>query len=228
MKYLFWLLVIINIGLFTYFNLDRILPSQQQVKPAEISPEKIQVLSQNQIEALPKKEATSPPETPTPQQVTTPPAATTACFEWGVFSNANLANAQHAVTKLALRATVKAQNSQQAKRFWVYRPPLRSAAEAQQKAAEFKALGVQDLFVVQEAKWKNAISFGIFEDEQLANKLQQELLAKGVKNVEKTLHNQGAGHSSLLLGNLAENDAAELRKLKPNFPEADLKQVSCN
>lgn len=222
MKRLFWLLVLINIGLLVYFNLGLILPGKPQIKAVEIEPERIQLLSPDQIEALPRKKsetAAPPPE---------PAAGPTACYEWGIFSDANLANAQAATTKLALQSSVKEQSSQQAKRFWVYRPPLKSTAEAQLKAAELKALGVQDLFVVQEAKWKNAISFGIFSDEQLALKLLNELKAKGVKDVTKSLRNQGKRHSSLLLNHVTENDVAELKKLKPNFPEADLKEVGCN
>lgn len=224
MRHFFWLLALINIGLLAYFNLDYILPNKPQFKLAEIDPDKIQVLSQKAIDALPKKE-TAPPPTLTP---TPPPEQTSACFEWGIFSDNNLANAQKALARMALQATIKEQSSAQPNRFWVYRPPLKTAAEAQKKAAELKALGVKDLFVVQEEKWKNAISFGIFEDEQLAMKLLQELQAKGVKNVEKISRNQGEAHYSLLLSNLTEENTAELRKLKPNFPAADLKQTSCN
>ncbi len=223
MKRLVWLLVFINVGLLAYFNLDRILPSAPQVKLTEIDAEKITVLSQKQIETLPKKAASSP----SPPPPSTPPAVT-ACFEWGVFSTSSIASAQNAVTKLALQATVKEQNSQEAKRFWVYRPPVKTAQEAQTKAAELKAAGVEDLYVVQDPKWKNAISFGIFEDEQLATKLLNELKAKGVKDVVKTLRNQGQGHSSLLFNNLTTTEVTALNKLKPDFPEADLKEVNCH
>lgn len=223
MKQLFWVLALFNLGLFAYFNAEFILPSKPQAKLAEINPEKIKILSQAQIEALPKKAV--PSTAPVAEQAT--PIAT-SCFEWGVFTDTNIANAQSATAKLALQATLKQQTSQQAKRFWVYRPPLKSTQEAQLKAAELKALGVEDLFVVQEKKWKNAISFGIFEDEQLAIKLLNELKAKGVKDVAKALRNQGKGHASLLFSNLAETDVAELKKLKPDFPEADLKEVSCH
>lgn len=227
MKQFFWLLLLINLGLFAYFNVDYILPSKQQMQVEEISPDKIQVLSSQQIDALSKKETTSAPPSASTSLPQLAPTAT-ACFEWGIFSDANLANAQNVLAKLSLPATVKEQNSQQPKRFWVYRPPLKSVAEAQQRASEIRALGVQDLFVVQEPRWKNAISFGIFEDENLATKLLQELQAKGIKGVTKVLRSQGRGHSSLLLNNIAESDAVELKKLKPNFPEAELKEISCH
>jgi hypothetical protein len=206
------------LGLLAYFNQDRFLPTTPQLKQAEITPEKITVLDQKKIDALPKKavDAPSPP----------PPVANT-CIEWGVFSTASLANAQSAIASLSLQATVKEQTSQEAQRFWVYKPPLKTIEEAQAKAEELKALGVEELFVVQEPKWKNAISFGVFEDEKLALKLLQELKAKGVKDAVKALRNQGKGHANLLLNNLTETEVAALRRLNPEFPQTELKEVSC-
>lgn len=221
MKKLIWLLILINIGLLTYFNLDRILPAQPQTRQAEIDPDKISILSPSQIEALPRKAAeTAPP----PAAI---PVAVTSCFEWGSFTGSGITGAQNAAAKLALNATRKEEPSAQKKRFWVYRPPFKSAEEALLRAAELKALGIEDLFVVQEPKWKNAISFGIFEDEQLAAKLLNELKAKGVKDAAKTLRNQGKDHASLVFKSLSDTEATELRKLKPEFPEAELKEVAC-
>ena len=220
MKYLFWLFAFINIGLFGYFNRDVILPQPATTQQAEISPEKIKVLSQQQIDTMTTKEKTVEAAKPEP--------VADVCFEWSVFSDANLALAQGELSKLSLLATVKEQPLLESKRFWVYRPPFKSTAEAVKKAAEFKAMGVTDVFVVQEPKWKNAISFGIFNDEQLATHLQKELQAKGIKNVEKALRNQGKNYSSLQLKNLSESEIAEIKKLKPNFPAAELKEVSCN
>lgn len=218
MKYLFGLLLLINIGLFGYFNRDIVLPKPAPTLEAEISPEKIKILSPEEIEAL--AVAKKP-------VVVAPPPVIDVCFEWSVFSEANLSNAQMALQSLTLKATVKEQTVQSAKRFWVYKPPVKSSAEALKKAAEFKEMGITDVFVVQEPKWKNAISFGIFSDEQLAINLQKELQAKGIKNVEKALRSQGKSYSSLLLKNLNETEIAEIKKLKPSFPAAELKEVSC-
>lgn len=223
MKRFFWLLVIINLGLLAYFNIGYILPGKPEIKLTEINPDKIKLLSQTEIDTLPKKAEISPPNPPAIET-----QALASCFEWGIFSDVNLVKAQKSLEKMSIQATAKEQNADQPKRYWVYRPPVKSAAEAQRKAAELKDLGVEDLFVVQEDKWKNAISFGIFEDEQLAAKLVQELQAKGVKNVEKIVRSNGKGQHSLLLGSLNENEIADLKKLKPDFPAAELKEVSCN
>lgn len=220
MKKLVWLLVFVNLALLAYFNLDYILPSTPVVKWAALNPEKISLLSQQQIDTLPKKAV-----------ITTEPViavVSTSCYEWGIFSASSIAEAQTAATKLSLQPMTKEQTSQEAKRFWIYKAPLKSAQEAQEKAAQLKALGVQDLFVVQEPKWRNAISFGVFEDEKLAIKLMNELKAKGVRDVVKTLRNQGKGHFSLLFNHLAEPQVSEINLLKADFPEADLKEVTCN
>lgn len=222
MKRFFWLLVFINLGLLAYFNIGFILPGKPEIKLTEINPDKIKLLSQAEIDTLPKKTPSLPPTAKIEPQ----PVA--MCFEWGIFSDASLVKAQNALAKMTLQATAKAENSNQPKRYWVYLPPAKTIADAQKKAAELKELGVEDLFVVQEDKWKNAISFGIFEDVALAEKLVRELRAKGIKNVEKILRTNGKGQHSLLLGSINENEITELKKLKPDFPAAELKEVSCN
>lgn len=218
MRALVLFLLVVNLGLLAYFNQDRILPSVPQPQFTEINPEKITVLTQQQIAAMPKKTVTPPPA---------PVNIAKTCMEWGVFSDNNLATAQSALAKLSLHATVKEETSQDAKRFWVYKPPMKTSQEALAKAAELKALGIADIFVVQEPKWKNAISFGVFEDEQLATKLLNELKAKGVKDAVKALRNQGKVHSSLLLTGLTEPEITSLKKLKPEFPAVNLEEVSC-
>lgn len=220
MKKLVWLLVLINVGLLGYFNLDLILPGKQKVTMPAINPEKIKLLTQQQIEALPKKVAAAPDPS------TLPPVD--ACYEWGVFSTDRVSDAQIATSNIALQAQVKEQTPSEAKRFWVYKPPLKSPEAAQAKAIELKALGIQELFVVPDSKWKNAISFGVFEDEKLATSLLKELRANGVKDAVKALRNQGKGHASLLFSELTDEKLAELKKLKSDFPEADLKKISCN
>lgn len=222
MKRFFWGLALINLGLYAYFNIGLLLPGKPEIKLPEINAEKIKLLSQAEIDALPKKAA------PAVATAAVEPQPVAMCFEWGIFSDAGLIKAQKSLAKLAIQANAKEEKSNQPKRYWVYKPPLKTAAEAQKRAAEFKELGVNDLFVVQEEKWKNAISFGIFEDEQLADNLIRELREKGIKNIEKTLRSNGKGQHSLALNNITENDVAELKKLKPDFPAAELKEVNCN
>ena len=139
----------------------------------------------------------------------------------------NLSAAKNVLRRFSLSSIEKKQTSQDAQRFWVYIPPLKSAALAQAKAEELRALAIQDIFIVQEPQWRNAISFGVFQDEKLANNLLAELKSKGVKMVTKSLRNQGKEHVSLLLKDVPLSAADALKNMKAEFPGSELISMSC-
>ena len=223
MKLLVWLLVFLNIGLLVYFNLDLIAP-----KPAmadrSIQPEKLKILSAAELTAMPQKSAPSAIEA-TPVAVVD---AATSCYKWGNFTKTNLPAAQVVLVRLGLQSTVKQEQvSAEDRRFWVYYPPLKTAQLAQQKADEIKALGVSELFIVQDSQWRNAISFGLFQDEQFATALLNDLLEKGVKGATKALRSPGKSLNSLLIKAVNADAAIELQKIKPEFVGSELVPAAC-
>ncbi len=230
MRLLAWLLVLLNVGLLAYFNMDLIAP-----KPAaadrSIQPEKLKVLTEKDLEMMPKKVAppvveAAPSKEAVAMQVTV--QGSTSCYKWGNFTKTNLPAAQVVLVRLGLDSVVNQEASaQEDKRFWVYYPPLKTAVLAQQKAAEIKAMGVDELFIVQDSQWRNAISFGLFQDEQLATNLLNELQAKGVKGVTKALHNPGKSLTSLLIKTVSADKALELHKIKPEFVGTELAPAAC-
>jgi len=222
MKWIVWLLLIVNLLVLAYFNLDLSPTANAPVNHQPIQPEKLKLLSPQEIDALPKKEPEAKPIEPIAY---VPP--TVACYEWGTFSANNLRRARAVLDRYSLAAIVKQQTSQESTRYWVYIPRLRSAELAQAKAEELRALGVEDIFVVQEPQWHNAISFGVFKDEQLATKLLEELKAKGVVSAVKGVRNQEKGQASLFISNMPSDTAAEIERLKPDFPGSELKQATC-
>ena len=224
MKLLVWLLVFLNIGLLVYFNLDLIAP-----KPAmadrSIQPEKLKILSAAELTSMPQKAAPSAIEA-TPVAVVD---AATSCYKWGNFTKTNLPAAQVVLVRLGLQSTVKQEQvSAEDRRFWVYYPPLKSAQLAQQKADEIKALGVSELFIVQDSQWRNAISFGLFQDEQFATALLNDLLEKGVKGATKALRSPGKSLNSLLIKAVNADAAIELQKIKPEFVGSELVPAACS
>ncbi len=222
MKWFVWVLLLINIGLGVYFNTDFFKQNHSFVKP-DIAADKVSLLDSEALAALPKKiTPTSASAEPVTVQL-----VQTSCYEWGIFSKNNLTAAKAVLTRLALSSTEKKQSSQEAQRFWVYIPPLKSTAAAQNKAEELKALGIQDIFIVQEPQWRNAISFGVFQDEKLANNLLSELKANGVSLATKNLRNQGKEHVSLLLNDVPASVATELSDMKAEFPGSEVKVVAC-
>jgi hypothetical protein len=227
MKSFVWLLVLLNVGLLAYFNLDLILPKPAVVDRA-IQAEKLKVLSEKELDALPKKEPITAEVSKAPSLQDAVAQAQTSCYKWGNFTKTNLPAAQVVLVRLGLQSVVNQEAGEQVdKRFWVYYPPLKSAALAQQKAEEIKALGMTDLYIVQDSQWRNAISFGLFQDEQLATNLLAELQAKGVKGATKALHNPGKSLSSLLIKAVNADAATELQKVKPEFLGTELAQAAC-
>lgn len=228
MKWLVAFLLLVNIGLAVYFNTDLFKQNKSLIKP-DISSNKVSLLDDQALAAMPKKTplVTQPTEPSFAASVVNIPPVQTSCYEWGIFSKNNLLAAKTELSRLALSSTEKKQTSQEAQRFWVYIPPLKSAALAQTKAEELKALGLRDIFIVQEPQWRNAISFGVFQDEKLATNLLNEIKAKGVSSATKNLRNQGKEHVSLLLKDVSAAAAAELANMKAQFPGSDLKSVAC-
>ncbi|HWT28816.1 MAG TPA: SPOR domain-containing protein [Methylophilaceae bacterium] len=223
MKLLVWVLVLLNVLLFAYFNLPTHDTRVNLVSHKPIEPEKIKLLTEDEVKAMPRKAA----DAPEAQAVAAAPPPQFACYEWGSFSAKNLPRARNILTKFSVEYTTRQQNSQEAARWWIYIPRLASVQAAQAKVAELKALGVEDMFVVQEPQWKNVISFGVFKDEQLATKLLEELKAKGVVSAVNGVRNQEKGQSSLLINKMSSDIAIEIDRLKPDFPGSELKQVSC-
>ncbi len=220
MKWLLGFLLLVNAGLFVYFNLDVIMPKPAQVN-APINPEKLKILDQQALEAMPKKMLAQAVEPVAEIPVT-------GCYEWGNFTTSNLPSAQVALVKLGLEGVTKqADLSQTDRRFWVYYPPLKNAQLAQQKADEIKALGVGEIFIVQDSQWRHAISFGLFQDEKLATNLLNDLQTKGVKGATKALRSPGKNGSSLLIKAVTPEAALELQKISPEFVGSELKVAAC-
>ena len=224
MKLLVWLLVLLNLGLLVYFNSEVIAP-KPVVADRSIQPEKLKILNAKDLESMPNKVAQTESPEAAPVLVS---GAEASCYKWGNFTKTNLPAAQVVLVRLGLQSDVNVEAvAQEDKRFWVYYPPLKSADLAQQKAAEIKALGVQELFIVQDSQWRNAISFGLFQDEQLASNLLSELQAKGVKGATKALRSPGKALSSLLIKAVSPSLALELHKIKPEFIGTDLAPAAC-
>ena len=215
-----WLLILINLGLFTYFNASDLFDTNQAVKTAQISPEKIVLLSDEDVKSLPKK---------VPETTSTSAAADLkmSCYEWGSFSKVNLSSAQAALAKLSVASSVKSQSPQEALHYWIYIPPLKSHAAAEDKVTELNALGITDIFIVQEPKWKDAISLGVFSDEKLATQHLEDLKKKGLTSVAKRVRNEEQGHASLLTAAVSSTVVKQINTLKADFLGSELKKIEC-
>lgn len=225
MRALVWVLLALNVGALVYFNLDVIAPSPVTAVKPDIQPEKMKVLTRAEVEAMPKRQEVAPTPAANPPL---PVNETTACYEWGIFEPAKLNDVITVIDALSIKHRVVQQSTEESIRYWVYKPPLPNDAAAQAKAEELKALGIEDFFVVQEPKWRNAISFGVFRDEKLAANLVDDLRHRGVREVVKSIRNQGSGNSTLILEDVTNTLFGQLKKNQPDFPGTAIKETPCN
>ena len=256
MKRLFWILLLLNVVVFAYFQRDALSPQGSSLKP-ELHPEQIKLLSASALESYPKR-TVAPAQTsliasPQPEETVSAngdaitssapagrkepvktaesrPAVAGTCYEWSSFSTARVNEA----VNLAQQLNIKTQVSQpvfgqENIRYWIYKPPMASAEAAQTKAEELRKLGVEDFFIVQDdPKWRNAISFGVFRDEKLADKLMEDLKAKGVRLLIKSTRNGGQGQVVVKLQNVSAQQFSSLQKSQSQFPDAVLKEIPCH
>lgn len=118
----------------------------------------------------------------------TPPASAVAesvaesCLSW---ANLGVVDAEALAAEIAQKspaARVERQDGVLHSSWWAFMAQ-KTRVDAERKAAELKAIGVNDFFVVQEAgpfRW--AISLGVFSSEATANSALEALRAKGVRS----------------------------------------------
>jgi hypothetical protein len=215
------ILVLLNIFIFAYFQWPDAASNKAHQSLPEMHPEKVQLLSDKALQDLPVGS-----QSETDQAVAT--AVSTQCFEWGSFTSANLKKAQDLMVQLGVQSQLLEKPSQESKRFWIYIPPAASQAVADKKIEVLRQHGVLQTYIVQDEKWRYAISLGIFQDEKLADNLLQEIKNKGIKTAIKGLRNQEAGQSVLALNNVNTDKLDALNKAKLEFNNAELKEVACH
>ena len=203
------------------------VPQAQPEPPAAVS----QTVTPNsalkqEVKAPENKPAeTKPTEKTSPKPVETP--VQTACYEWSGFNMSRVSEAANLAQQLNIKTQTNMTSSGQENiRYWIYKPPLATAEAAQSKADELRKLGVEDFFIVQDdPKWRNAISFGVFRDEKLADKLMADLKNKGVKLLIKAPRN--GGQAVIKLQQVSSSQYTSLQKARSHFPDSVLKEIPC-
>ena len=169
MRTLFLVLVLANLTLFAWMR---------YFSPSEATAE-VTLARQNE----PEKLKIVPPPEGAPRGPTPRPATLTGCLEWGSFALTDFARAEKALEPLALGTRLGHRRSEESANYWVFIPPQGSRQGALKKAAELKALGVEDYFIVGEesdSRW--ALSLGIFRTPEAAQARLAALREQGVRS----------------------------------------------
>jgi hypothetical protein len=185
MRALFLLLVFVNVAFFAWSRY--FAPADATADPAplgrQIAPEKLRILGPGEAPAAALKPPAAP-GTATAALAATPPGA---CLEWGSFTLADAPRAEKALEPLAaaIGAKLTQRRTEETAGWWVFIPPQGGRQNALKKAAELKAFGVEDYFVVaEEGEFRWALSLGVFRNEDAAQARLLTLRSLGVRSAQ--------------------------------------------
>ncbi len=182
MRAVFLLLLLANLAFFAWANFFSEADPQSDPRPVvrQIAPEKLRVLPSTSA----AKTAPAAAAKPAAEAAVAAPGKT-ACIELGAIQSADAARAGEALASLALGPRVSQRQADESASWWVYLSPRGSRQDAQKKATELKALGIDEYFILQdEGPLRYALSLGVFKTEAAANSRLEALRAKGVKTAQ--------------------------------------------
>lgn len=218
MRLLFLILLLLNALAFGYIRFEEgRAGAGSQLMLLQIAPEKMKTV----------KPGAAPPPPPAPAIPAKDAARaqpTLVCVEWGGFAADESTRAGSALEKVGLRERVTQREN--AERYWVYIPPLKTQPEVDKKAAELKARGIGDFTIVQnDEQWRNAIALGEFKSDEAANAFLGQLRQKGVRSA--VAGQRSAKTFTFVIRDPGDAQAARLAGLKADFPNAQLKVTAC-
>ena len=173
MRILFLLVVLANMAFFGWFRY--VAPPEAAADPQplarQIEPQKLRIIAPGELPPVAARAAPAP--------------VALKCIEWGSFTLADATHAQAALEALQLGARLAQRRTEESAGWWVFIAPQGSRPAAQKKAAELKALAVDDYFIVQDEgpnRW--ALSLGVFKSEEAAQARLATLRDQGVRSAQ--------------------------------------------
>lgn len=227
MRAFFLLLVLANLAFFAYGHIAREGGgAESRIQQLQVAAERIRLVlkTERAPAAKPRAPAKAPPAAPAKSAS----AAPVVCLEWGNFAGPGVARAETALAQLQLAPGQVERAVVDAGGYWVHIPPLKTKAEADRKVRELMDLGVTEFFVVQEAgPWRNAISLGIFRNEEAALALLAKLRQQKVRSAIAARREDFFRQIAFYVRDPSEATVAQLTLIQQDFPESELKAGPC-
>lgn len=214
MKWLTWGLLGANLLAAIFFAGLSYWP---QAVPAQLAPLNVERLSlRNQSGAVPKEPSNG-----------TAVAARNLCVEWRGLTPDEFTQVRERLKTMAGERVMSFTEVPVNTRHWVIFPPLPSPASAEAKRGELVAAGLQDVFVVKDGAWRNAISLGLYANGETARRRVSEVEAKGVLGTRvEVLPRQGTDFYFVIRSE--DTDALKsLGDIRQAYPNSQQSRVAC-
>ena len=206
------LLILANVLLFGYARLDRAAHSEAGRLGEQVQPDRIRVLTSQQVAALgPAKVAALP----------------NVCVEWGPFAETDRVRAQADLEPLGLGRLVSQRFVPADSTWWVNTGPMGSRTAAERRAAELRAQSIDDMSVVDLSRGQFTISLGVFRTEAAAVARSEALRARGVSGARVEPRAPGAMLAMLVVRDPPQPAVVRMKELQSQYPGSDLHVGPC-
>lgn len=218
MRFVFFLLVVINIAFGAHLWLSHARSAADDPIKREINPAAMKIVAI----ADPKVAAATAARVSAAKQLAES-VAQGACIEFTVKS-ADAEKVQKSLADLNLGERLSERKLEEVNRWWVFIPPANSRAAADSQITSLKRQGVKDISLQPD----NGISLGVFSSEEAASKVLAEVQGKGAKGAQK------APRTTQVTGQIftvREPDTplvARFTLLSADMPDSTLKATACS
>jgi hypothetical protein len=164
MKWAVWALLAANLAVAGVFMGRGHWPAADSGQDASLNVERLSLRGQS-----------APKDAPLPAA-----EAEALCLEWRGLTRDEFGQVREQLKAMAGERVMSFTEVPLSTRTWVIFPPLPSQQSAAAKLDELVAAGVEDAFVVKDGAWRNAISLGLYANDEAARRRVRELEDKGV------------------------------------------------
>lgn len=214
MKWIAWALLALNLAVAGFF-IGR--GHWSQPASGQNAPMNVDRLSLRSQSALP---SSAPP----PQQAG---EAEALCVEWRGLSGEERNQVREQLKALANERVMSFTEVPLNTRYWVLFPPLPSAESAAAKLSELAAAGVPDAFVVRDGVWRNAISLGLYANDEAARRRVREVEARGVLGTRVELQARQGTEYYFVIRSEDPDALKSLGGIKQAYPNSQQSRVAC-
>ena len=214
MKWIAWALLALNLAVAGFFIGRDHWPQPASGLNAPMNVDRLSLRSQS----------AHPSSAPPPQQVGRVEAL---CVEWRGLSGGEYPQAREQLKALANERVMSFTEVPLNTRYWVIFPPLPSAESAGAKLSELAAAGVLDAFVVRDGVWRNAISLGLYANDEAARRRVREVEDKGVLGTRVELQPRQGTEYYFVIRSEDPDALKSLGGIKQAYPNSQQSRVAC-
>jgi hypothetical protein len=156
-----------------------------------------------------------------------PPEPEALCVAWRSLSQAEFTQVREQLKTMVGERVMSFTEVPLETRRWVIFPPLPSPQSATAKLNELVASGLKDAFVVKDGDWRNAISLGLYANDEAASRRVREVEEKGVLGTRvEVMPRQGTDYYFVIRSE--DPDALKsLSEIRQAYPNSLQSRVAC-